>query len=797
MPYRCCGDCVGTSKQSPRRRTSAPRRTRNDGIRLTRSPILRLTCGHVKCGVLVAAGLLTIVPFVTRAAEVVAPDPGTLEEVIVTAERRPERTLDVPTSVSVISAVDIERLHATSLADLTAAVPGFVIVSGGSPGHATIVLRGFPPSSNGNLVTTLIDDTPAGISSTAEWTGDNGFALDMFPFDIERIEVLRGPQGTLYGPNSMEGLVKYVTRDPSLTVSEGRLGVEGFGIEGGGSLGIGVRGTWSAPLIEGTLGVRASLYDQETPGYIRNPDRGLNHENSLSQHGGRLAMLWQPLSDLRIKLQAIYQRIDSGGNAEAFAEQLGTAQDPYYRPGNWLGDLTYPHAVPEPFWSEVSLISATVQWHMPFFDLVSTTSYSDKGLANVGDISASVGYVQPILDPNTASTLTENHYHARVRQAAQEIRLESPTGRRFGWQAGAYYTNENAAADDYQTALDEQLEPISALKPFYDSNFPATYTEAALFGTLTYWISERLELTAGLRWQTDRQDLEADWLPYQSTFPPYPVYPGGNNSFKFTETRSTYAYGASFRPQPETLLYMRVASGDRPGFMNGIVPHYPEIPPYVKPDTMVSYEIGVKSELVNRKATLDVDLYKMNWSNAQLDLSTPDGQVSYVANAAGALSEGVEFTATYWPSSALRLAGNAAYIDAFVTQAASGLGLGMGARLPLSPRWTAAAMFDYRLRDVGGWTPQLSGSWRYVAAQYSAPSTFPPPVGLVPAYSWTDVAFRLMKSRYELSLYAKNLFDKRAFNNGGPTTNNTTGATYFAGPPLEPRVVGLSATCTF
>jgi outer membrane receptor protein involved in Fe transport len=737
-----------------------------------------------------------MVPFVTSAAEVVAADSAALEEVIVTAQRRPERTLDVPASVSVITAADIESLHATSLSDLAAAVPGFVIVSGGSPGQATIVLRGFAPSSYGNLVTTLIDDAPAGISSTAEWTGDNGFALDMFPFDIERIEVLRGPQGTLYGPNSMEGLVKYVTRDASLTASEAQVGVEGFGIEGGGSLGVAARGTWSAPLIEGTLGVRASLYDQETPGYIENPVRGLHHENTLSQHGGRLAMLWQPLGDLRIKLQAIYQRTDSGGNAVVFAEQLGTAQDPYYRPGNWLGDLTYPHSVPEPFWSEVKLFSASVQWHMAFVDLVSTTSYSDKGLANVTDISSSLGYVQPILDPNTTSTLTQNRYHARVKKAAQEIRLESPTGRRFGWQAGIYYTNENAAADDYQTALDEELQPIAALKPFFDSSFPATYTETALFGTLTYSITERLELIAGLRWQTDRQDLESHWLPYQSTLPPYQVYPGGKYAIGLTETRSTYAYGARFRLRPETMLYMRVASGDRPGFPNGTVPHYPEIPPYVKPDTMVSYELGVKSELVNRKASLDVDLYKMNWSNAQVDLTTPDGQVQYVANAAGALSEGVEFAATYWPVSALRLAGNAAYMDTYVTQAVPALGIGVGARLPWSPRWTAAAMFDFRMRDLGGWTPQLVGSWRYVAAQYSSPSTLPP-VGLVPAYSWTDFAFRLTKNGYELSLYAKNLFDKRAFNNGGPTTNNTTGATYFAGPPIEPRVVGLSATGTF
>src|SRR5262249_55624812 len=154
--------------------------------------------------------------------------------------------LDVPVSISVISAADIERLHATNLRDLEAAAPGFTIMPGGSPGQAQIVVRGLPSFSVGPLVATLIDDASVGSSSV--W-GDSG-ALDMLPYDIEHIEILRGPQGTLYGANSMGGVLKYVTKNPNLTAPEAQIGAEAFAIKDGGSLGTGVRGTWSAPLIE-------------------------------------------------------------------------------------------------------------------------------------------------------------------------------------------------------------------------------------------------------------------------------------------------------------------------------------------------------------------------------------------------------------------------------------------------------------------------------------------------------------------------------------------------------------------
>jgi iron complex outermembrane recepter protein len=745
--------------------------------------------GHIPAGALIAAGLWWMaVPPIARAADSTQSDADSLEEIIVTATKRAERALDVPASISVIGAADLERLHVTSLQDLAGIAPGLLILSGGSPGQTSIVLRGLPALSNGSVVATVIDD--AAVGSSASWVGEPAFELDMLPYDIERIEILRGPQGTLYGANSMGGVLKYVTKDPSLTASRAQIGGEIVGIKGGGVPGGGARGSWSTPLIDGTLAVRGSLYDQESPGYITNPVRGLHHENTLSQHGGRLALLWQPVTDLTIKVQGIYQRIDSAGDANIFAQLLGTLQDPYYRPGNWLGgDLTYPHAVPEPFSSDVKFFSGTLDWHTSVANLVSVTGYSDKLVAQTQDWSALYGYLQPILDPSVTSTLNRARYQATVKKVSQEVRLASAPGQPLEWLAGVYYTDEKATNDQYLDALDSQLKFIPALNPFFAAHVPSSYTEAALFGTLTYKITDRFDLTGGLRWLGNKQYVDELILPGA-------LVPGSHSQARSAETPKTYAFSARYRPRPEEMIYLRVASGYRPGTPNGVLPEYPEIPLEAHSDTMVNYEIGIKSELLNRKATLDLAVFKINWSDMQIDIQTQDRKITYAVNAGRVTSEGFEFAATYWPVDAFHLAINAAYTDAFATEAVPAAGIFLGTRLPASPRWTAAATLDYRMRDLNRWTPHLSGNWRYIAAQYSSLST-PTPVGLQPAYSWVDVDLRMTKGRYDVSLYAKNLFDKRAFSSGGPGTDNTTGISSFGGVPIPPRVVGLSTTVRF
>jgi outer membrane receptor protein involved in Fe transport len=279
--------------------------------------------------------------------------------------------------------------------------------------------------------------------------------------------------------------------------------------------------------------------------------------------------------------------------------------------------------------------------------------------------------------------------------------------------------------------------------------------------------------------------------------------PTSNSFDRSAEQPKTYDFSARYHLQSDTMTYVRIATGYRPGTPNQVIPGYPQIPLQTNSDTMVNYEIGIKSELINRKASLDLALYKINWSDIQVYVPTPDGQFYYVINAGKATSEGVEFAATYSPVDALHFEGNAAYADVFATEAVPSANIFAGTRMPGSPRWTAAAALDLSLWNLGHWTPRLRGTWRYIAPELSSLSSAPP-VGQMPGYSWVDLELRMTKGRYDVALYAKNLTDKRAFNNGGPFTANTAGpnaplppgppSPSFGGVPIEPRVVGVSVT---
>jgi len=404
------------------------------------------------------------------------------------------------------------------------------------------------------------------------------------------------------------------------------------------------------------------------------------------------------------------------------------------------------------------------------------SSYSDKG------VSQSQDWTGIFFDPSIPSRV---RIVAGANKASEELRFASPSGQRLEWLAGAYYTAERGWLESYIDAVDAQPNPDTTLA---SELLSSTYSEAAVFGTLTYRLSDRFDLTGGLRWLTNRQQVD-QYIPPNDLIPEFV----GHTQIQSAETAGTYSFSARFRPRPETMAYVRVASGYRPGQPNPPVPGYPEITPLAKSDSMVSYEIGLKSELMNRRATLALDVFKENWTDMQIWISTADNRVSYVVNAGAVTSEGCEFEAAYRPTDALHLAVNAAYADAFATQAVPSVGIFVGTRLPSSPRWTAAAMLDYRLQDWHRWTPQFSASWRFISSQYTVLSTTPP-VGLVPAYSLVNVDVRMTRGPYEVALYAKNLFDKRTFDNGGAGTGPNNQGFVFGGFTVAPRVVGLSAT---
>src|SRR5436190_14165327 len=238
--------------------------------------------------------------------------PEISETITVTANKRAEDVREVPAAVSVVDGDQLGELGAKQLTDFANYVPGLNVTSSGTPGQTTISMRGIAPISSGATVATYVGEAPLG--SSGIYQRSTIFALDLLPDDIERVEVLRGPQGTLYGAGAMGGLLKYVTRDPDLVTRQFRVSGGLAGVESGDQ-----GGTFavSANLPTGGNGfaVRASYARNALPGYIDNSVDGGKNINDGTQESGRVAMLWQASDAVRFKLDLMRQTVDSDNNA--------------------------------------------------------------------------------------------------------------------------------------------------------------------------------------------------------------------------------------------------------------------------------------------------------------------------------------------------------------------------------------------------------------------------------------------------------------------------------------------------
>jgi iron complex outermembrane recepter protein len=238
---------------------------------------------------------------------------ATAEEVVVTAEKREQNVREVPASITVFNDVELDNLHATDLTDYSAYVPGLQVNSAGAPGKTSIALRGITTLSSGSTVGTYIDDTPVG--SSGLYQAASVFQLDLLPYDIRRVEILRGPQGTLWGANSIGGLIRYVTLDPSLTTREFHIGGGLSGVENGDEPGWDVHAVANVPLMQDHLALRVSYARNELPGFIDNVANGQEGINDVTQQTAHVALLWKPIDAITVRFSAFAQRIESDNNA--------------------------------------------------------------------------------------------------------------------------------------------------------------------------------------------------------------------------------------------------------------------------------------------------------------------------------------------------------------------------------------------------------------------------------------------------------------------------------------------------
>lgn len=688
----------------------------------------------------------------------------TFDTVTVTANKRSQDVREVPASISVLGGEQLENQHANQLTDFAAYVPGLQVESGGSPGQSMISLRGVAPVGPGATVATYIDEVPVGSSSN--YGAGTNFQLDLLPYDIERIEILRGPQGTLYGAGAMGGLIKYVTRDPDLNAREFRLG-GGLSTVSGGSTGWDTRLGANLPLVEDKLALRVGYSRNNQPGYIDNVTSGRRDTNKAVQESARVAALWKPSETVNVRLAAMRQTIDSHDNG---AVELNPAD---YKPR--FGDLKNSGYLPETFEKTINYYSGTLDWDLGWATLTSASGYSKVFTSQMVDATLIYGALLPLFGEPAGKSGFD--LRLDLEKITQEFRLTSSGDGPFAWQVGAFYTDEDSSQDQIVSASSFAGVPVAGLDPMAVIGLPSKYKETALFADASYAFSEQFTLGAGLRQSRNKQT-------YRETTSG-PLVGDVDNPGLSNENVTTWMLSPQFHLDKDTMVYARVATGYRPGGPNISVPG---VPPSVKADTLTNYEIGVKTDLLDRRLTLDVAAYRINWKDIQV--TGNNGIQSYLVNGGTAVSQGLEVATVFRPSRAWRFGFNAAYTDATLTEDAPSIQGMDGDRLPYIPKASWSATADYMF-TAGSWAGRVGGGYRWVGKRYNRP-TSSPNAEAMDQYAAIDLNADLSNDRWTLRAYVKNLADKRSYLTYASYSSALTGETVrLQGIPVQPRTIGV------
>lgn len=713
------------------------------------------------------------------AAEVGAAAPkvqeGAIQEVIVTAQKRRERASKVPSAISVIGEAQLENRHITQLSDLAGTLPSVQIVDGGTPGQTQVSVRGIPTLGPGAVVGTYLDDTPLGSSSN--FGAGSVYVLDLLPYDIARIELLRGPQGTLYGAGAMGGLLKYVTNEPELDGFSGRIGGGVSSTSGAGSNGWEGRTQVNVPLIKNELALRASFAHNRTPGYIDNAITNQKGINGVRQQYGRLALLWRASDALSVKVSGLRQKIDASDNSTILLDPV--SGQPAF------GARTTAKRVAEPFAKTVDYVAATVNYDLRWADLTAASSYSKTKTQQVQDLTNQYGVAFPALG-DFAPGISAFPLQLDLRKFTQEFRLASKQGKDIEWIVGAFYTREASANEQTATAKSMSGESLAGIDPLFHVQLPSTYKEKALYGDLTYKFSERFDVTGGLRYAANKQDFKQD------------IDAGvlaelGVSNGTSSENVLTYMFSPRYHLDADSMLYGRAASGYRPGGPNLALPG---VPLTVRADRLVNYELGMKSLLLNKRVSVELAVFRINWRDIQLSALSPNG-LSYLANAGTAQSQGVELTTNFRPVPALRLGFNSAYTKARLTADAPSVSGKNGDALQGIPTWTSSLTADYTFTPINDWAFHVGGGYSRTGARNTGQSSDPLSHRL-PAYGLLGLNADVSKGVWTTRLYAKNLNNSHADTMLSNVQNALTGdLVYLSAVRPRPRTIGLEVDMSF
>ena len=677
--------------------------------------------------------------------------------VTVTARKREESLQSVPFSVVAPTQQALRSRGAESLEDVSANVAGFSVQNLG-PGQSQIAMRGVSAGQ-------VVRDQPGVKEQVGVYLDESVISLSLFTpdidlFDMSRIEVLRGPQGTLFGSGSLSGTVRYITNQPAIGVSEGTAEL-GFSSLDGGGLGHNAKFAVNIPLGPAAA-ARVTAYNTGIGGFMDavQPDLSVNENvNGGRRTGARVALRLQPSDSFAITPRVIYQEVSLSGWNRIDAYNILANPFTTTRPAVTLGERQLFTQIEEPFTDEFLLGDVTLEYDFGGAALTSITSFTNRDVEVVRDASAlgasvafspfgaaAAGYTLdfPLVDSTVAQGLT------------QEVRIAGG-GPRVDWLAGAFYGSserqygQSAHARDFVAinggAVSEFLRAVTGIpdlvwsgtralaghpdtEEIFYSDLNYDFEQLAVFGEVTLSVTDRFRLTGGLRWydfdegRTQVFDgLFADPLDSEGTVAATGVAP---------------RVIASYNVTPATQLNAQVSKGFRLGGIND-----PLNTPICsaadlatfgnrgnwEDEELWNYEAGLKSTFLGGLGTFNASAFYMDISNLQATLTAGTCSSRIIFNVPDARSAGVELELAAQPTTFFDFALSASVADArlqstVTSTADSGVmhvvsGIEAGRRLPTTPRFQTAAVATWRWLAGGGRVGYVSGTFQHVGSRFT------------------------------------------------------------------------------
>lgn len=713
---------------------------------------------------------------------------NSVEEVVVTATKRAVAVQDVPSAISVLSGESIQQYGLSTFTDVSRLDPALQFSSNGV-GDSRIIVRGI--QSGGAATVALYLDEAVITGQTFE-SSVGGAQPDIGLHDIERVEVLKGPQGTLFGASSMSGAIRIITTKPKLNDYEGSVSATASFGSGTGAL-LDTDAVVNIPVVRDQVGLRVVGWYSDGGGYIDSVSSGAKNINDYTIKGVRGTALWQPVAKFGLTVTGIYQDIGVDG-AQRFQQNLGKYNN---------GSPTL-----EPYDEDLKLFSAVATYDLDFGTVTGATSYFDRTTeAFVDSTPTATGFGLP-------GAYAVFNWATRAVWSS-ELRFASKFDGPFQLVVGGAYQDEK---NDYENVVSQtgantipNCERYAtcvtnglATRVVSARHVHSPFSSTAIFGEADYKLTDKLTLTAGVRRFNSRQhntELTLQSLRFPSPNPAsVQAAPTVALDAKVKQSKTSFNFAVTYEPAQNLTFYARAASGFRQGGINNaaFAANFGTIIPQgFGPDEVWNYEIGAKGSYFDNMLTFEAAAYHIVWKDQQVPAVSANGAFTFTTNAGRSIVNGVELEGTLRPIEGLRLTVGTTYTDSHLTEdqpptAGDENAPGKkGDRVPYVSKWAWVGQAEYDWPVAGDWTGYLRGNVNYRSKAYTFFNSTNPFYKPVADYVLADLGAGVRNGQLELGVLIRNVTDEK------PALSVETTPDGYRISTVRPRTIGITARANF